>query len=85
MPRFHGEEQLAGRAKVPEAVHAAGGHIVPQLWHVGMVREPGKPPFEDAMPVGPSGLTLDGKDGTGRAMSRADTPSPSPGPPRSPA
>ena len=25
VPRFHGEEQLAGWAKVAEAVHAAGG------------------------------------------------------------
>ncbi|MBW8817235.1 MAG: 12-oxophytodienoate reductase, partial [Streptomyces sp.] len=41
VPRFHGEEQLAGWAKVAEQVHAAGGTIVPQLWHIGMVREQG--------------------------------------------
>ncbi|CAM5531897.1 hypothetical protein SFUMM280S_07004 [Streptomyces fumanus] len=42
MPRFHGEEQLAGWAKVAEAVHAGGGTIVPQLWHIGMVRSQGR-------------------------------------------
>ncbi|MER6920384.1 12-oxophytodienoate reductase, partial [Streptomyces spiralis] len=51
VPRFHGEEQLAGWARVAEAVHAAGGTIVPQLWHIGMVRKPGRPPFADAPPV----------------------------------
>jgi len=40
VPRFHGAEQLAGWAKVAEAVHTAGGTIVPQLWHIGMVRTP---------------------------------------------
>lgn len=43
VPRFHGEEQLAGWAKVADAVHAAGGKIVPQLWHIGMTRRPGNP------------------------------------------
>ncbi|MFJ7281007.1 NADH:flavin oxidoreductase [Kitasatospora sp. NPDC098663] len=72
IPRFHGEEQLAGWARVAEDVHAAGGTIVPQLWHIGMVREQGDPPFADAPAVGPSGIRLDGTEGTGRAMTRAD-------------
>ncbi|MFJ9036943.1 NADH:flavin oxidoreductase [Streptomyces sp. NPDC102406] len=72
VPRFHGEEQLAGWAKVAEDVHAAGGTIVPQLWHIGMVRKPGRPPFADAPPVGPSGLRVDGTEGTGKAMTRTD-------------
>ncbi|MEU3564560.1 NADH:flavin oxidoreductase [Kitasatospora sp. NPDC006786] len=72
IPRFHGEEQLAGWARVAEAVHAAGGTIVPQLWHIGMVRKQGDPPFADAPAVGPSGIRLDGTEGTGRAMTRAD-------------
>ncbi|WP_406201755.1 NADH:flavin oxidoreductase [Kitasatospora sp. NBC_01560] len=72
IPRFHGEEQLAGWAKVAEAVHAEGGTIVPQLWHIGMVRKQGDPPFADAPAVGPSGLRLDGTEGTGRAMTRQD-------------
>ncbi|TDT98406.1 2,4-dienoyl-CoA reductase-like NADH-dependent reductase (Old Yellow Enzyme family) [Streptomyces sp. 846.5] len=72
IPRFHGEEQLAGWAKVAEAVHAAGGRIVPQLWHIGMVRNAGEPPFADAPAVGPSGIRLDGTEGAGRAMTQAD-------------
>ncbi|MFB6604728.1 NADH:flavin oxidoreductase [Streptomyces noursei] len=72
VPRFHGDEQLAGWAQVAEAVHEAGGTIVPQLWHIGMVRQQGEPPFADALPVGPSGIRVDGTEGTGRAMTRGD-------------
>ncbi|MFI6008121.1 NADH:flavin oxidoreductase [Streptomyces sp. NPDC051243] len=72
VPRFHGEEQLAGWAKVAEAVHAAGGTIVPQLWHIGMVRKQGEPPFADAPAVGPSGLRIGESEPTGKAMTRQD-------------
>jgi 2,4-dienoyl-CoA reductase-like NADH-dependent reductase (Old Yellow Enzyme family) len=72
VPRFHGEEQLAGWAKVAEAVHAAGGTIVPQLWHVGMVRKPGQRPYPEAPAVGPSGILVDGTENAGRAMTQQD-------------
>ncbi|MFF8596544.1 NADH:flavin oxidoreductase [Streptomyces sp. NPDC015220] len=72
VPRFHGAEQLAGWAKVADAVHAAGGTIVPQLWHIGMVRRQGRGPFPQAPAVGPSGLRTDGTEGAGKAMTRAD-------------
>ncbi|MFE9867504.1 NADH:flavin oxidoreductase [Streptomyces sp. NPDC005506] len=72
VPRFHGEEQLAGWAKVAEAVHAAGGTIVPQLWHIGMVRKQGDAPYADAPAVGPSGIRVDGTEGAGKAMTRRD-------------
>ncbi|AQS69000.1 NADH:flavin oxidoreductase [Streptomyces pactum] len=72
VPRFHGEEQLAGWAKVAEAVHAAGGTIVPQLWHIGMVRKQGEPPFADAPAVGPSGLRIGEDEVTGKAMTQRD-------------
>ncbi|MEU0190081.1 NADH:flavin oxidoreductase [Streptomyces afghaniensis] len=72
VPRFHGEEQLAGWAKVAEAVHAAGGTIVPQLWHIGMVRKQGEPPVADAPAVGPSGLRIGAAEPTGKAMTQAD-------------
>lgn len=72
VPRFHGEEQLAGWAEVAEAVHAGGGTIVPQLWHIGMVRKPGKPPYADAPAVGPSGLRIGADEVTGKAMTQAD-------------
>ncbi|MFX0578153.1 NADH:flavin oxidoreductase [Nocardia nepalensis] len=72
VPRFHGEEQLAGWAKIAEAVHAAGGTIVPQLWHIGMVRNQGDAPYADAPAVGPSGIRVDGTEGTGKAMIQRD-------------
>jgi 2,4-dienoyl-CoA reductase-like NADH-dependent reductase (Old Yellow Enzyme family) len=71
VPWFHGEEQLAGWAKVADAVHAAGGRIVPQLWHLGLSREEGRPPFPEAPAMGPSGLRIDGTD-VGKAMTLAD-------------
>lgn len=57
VPYFHGGESLAGWAAVVDAVHAAGGRIMPQLWHVGTARNPGSEPNPQAPPVGPSGLT----------------------------
>ncbi|QDR36382.1 12-oxophytodienoate reductase, partial [Pseudomonas aeruginosa] len=41
VPRFYGEDALAGWKQVVDAVHAEGGRIVPQLWHVGSVRRLG--------------------------------------------
>ncbi|MEV0361263.1 12-oxophytodienoate reductase [Nocardia fusca] len=35
VPRMYGEAALAGWRTVVDEVHAAGGRIVPQLWHVG--------------------------------------------------
>ncbi|MBF6454592.1 NADH:flavin oxidoreductase [Nocardia cyriacigeorgica] len=72
VPRFHGEEQLAGWAKVAEDVHAAGGTIVPQLWHIGMVRNQGEQPYPEAPAVGPSGIRVDGTEGAGKAMTQSD-------------
>ncbi|WP_410875934.1 NADH:flavin oxidoreductase [Nocardia sp. A7] len=72
VPRFHGEDQLAGWAKVAEDVHAAGGTIVPQLWHIGMVRKQGEAPYPDAPAVGPSGIRGDGTEGAGKAMTQRD-------------
>ena len=36
-PGLHSAEQLAGWRRVTEAVHARGGRIVAQLWHVGRI------------------------------------------------
>ncbi|MFJ4716031.1 NADH:flavin oxidoreductase [Streptomyces sp. NPDC088785] len=72
VPRFHGDDQLAGWAKVAEDVHAAGGTIVPQLWHIGMVRQQGDAPYPQAPAVGPSGLVTAGAEQTGTAMTQQD-------------
>jgi 2,4-dienoyl-CoA reductase-like NADH-dependent reductase (Old Yellow Enzyme family) len=54
IPRFHGEDALAGWTQVLAAVRRAGGHIMPQLWHVGLMRKPGDLPNPEAAPVGPA-------------------------------
>ncbi|WKN61170.1 NADH:flavin oxidoreductase (plasmid) [Rhodococcus opacus] len=71
VPRFWGEESLAGWRGVASAVHEAGGKIIPQLWHVGSTRTEGVGPVRTAPPVGPSGLALDGLP-AGVALSTAD-------------
>jgi 2,4-dienoyl-CoA reductase-like NADH-dependent reductase (Old Yellow Enzyme family) len=61
VPRFYGEQSLAGWRKVSDAVHAADGAIFPQLWHTGATRKPGSGPYPDAPVVSPSGLTSSGR------------------------
>ncbi|MCX2730109.1 NADH:flavin oxidoreductase [Saccharopolyspora sp. NFXS83] len=71
VPRFHGEDALAGWKNVVTEVHRAGGKIMPQIWHVGMARTAGAPPFPDAPPMGPSGLDMEG-NAAGHAMTQTD-------------
>ena len=61
IPAFHGEEALAGWKNVVDQVHSAGGRIFPQLWHVGITRDPGKMNNSDLTSVSPSGLLAPGK------------------------
>ena len=61
VPYFHGEKSLAGWKKVVEAVHAEGGKIAPQLWHVGGMRKAGTPPEGDVDGYCPSGMNVPGK------------------------
>ncbi|MEX1033213.1 MAG: NADH:flavin oxidoreductase [Cellvibrionaceae bacterium] len=61
VPFFYSEAALAGWKKVIDTVHAAGGKMVPQIWHVGSTRRPGTGPFPDAPSVSPSGLVAPGK------------------------
>jgi 2,4-dienoyl-CoA reductase-like NADH-dependent reductase (Old Yellow Enzyme family) len=61
VPRFHGADALAGWARVVAEVKAAGGLIMPQLWHTGTMRKVGQEPNPEAMPVSASGLFKPGK------------------------
>ena len=61
VPYFHGEERLAGWKRVVDAVHAEGGKIAPQLWHVGGMRKRGMPPEGDVDGYAPSGMNVPGK------------------------
>jgi len=70
-PNFHEPASLAGWKKVVDEVHAAGGKIAPQLWHLGMVRKPGTGPHPEGKSDGPSGLAANGKQ-VGEPMSDED-------------
>src|SRR6202050_3698364 len=39
-PGLWSEEQVRGWRRVPDAVHAAGGRIIAQLWHTGAISHP---------------------------------------------
>ena len=56
LPVMYGDAALAGWKKTVDAVHAAGGVIFPQLWHMGPLRKTGIGPWPDAVPMRPSGL-----------------------------
>jgi N-ethylmaleimide reductase len=56
VPGLYGTEQLDGWKRVTQAVHAAGGRIVVQLWHVGRVSHTLLQPHNGA-PVAPSAIT----------------------------
>ncbi len=71
VPHFYGEEALAGWKRVVDAVHGAGGAIIPQLWHVGAVRRPGVGADPDEPGYSPSGLFAPGKP-NGKAMTQQD-------------
>jgi len=70
IPHIYGEEALAGWRRVVEGVHAAGGRIFSQLWHVGAVQSQGDPKLPVA-PVSPSGLLKPGVK-IGEPMTQAD-------------
>ena len=55
VPGLYGTEQLDGWKKVTRAVHAQGGKIVVQLWHVGRVSHTSLQP-DNAAPVAPSAI-----------------------------
>lgn len=59
-PGIHSDEQVAGWRLVTEAVHAAGGRILLQLWHVGRISHVSLLP-DGAAPVAPSAIRADGQ------------------------
>lgn len=57
-PGIYNDEQVAGWRKVTDAVHAAGGRIYLQLWHMGRVSHPDY--HDGTAPVGPSAIAAPG-------------------------
>ncbi|WP_119964091.1 alkene reductase [Simplicispira lacusdiani] len=60
VPGLYSTEQLDGWKQVTDAVHAAGGCIVTQLWHVGRISHTALQPGH-APPVAPSALRAHAK------------------------
>jgi 2,4-dienoyl-CoA reductase-like NADH-dependent reductase (Old Yellow Enzyme family) len=56
IPLIYGADALAGWKRVVDAVHAAGGAIVPQLWHQGVLRNADRSAQPDRLGLRPSGL-----------------------------
>jgi len=59
-PGIYSPEQAAGWRQVTDAVHAKGGKIFAQLWHVGRVSHTSFQPG-GAAPVAPSALAAEGQ------------------------
>lgn len=54
-PGIHSPDQVAGWRAVTDAVHAKGGRIFLQLWHVGRVSHPDLLP-DGILPIAPSAI-----------------------------
>lgn len=65
--------QVAGWKKVTDAVHAAGGRIFVQLWHVGRISHTSYQP-DGRLPEAPSAIKPKGQIFTGTAMADYETP-----------
>lgn len=65
-------EQIAGWKKITDAVHAEGGKIVLQLWHVGRLSDPVF--LDGASPVAPSEIAADGHPSHVRPVKPYDVP-----------
>ena len=72
-PGIHTKEQVGGWKKVAEAVHAKGGHIYLQLWHVGRISHPAYQQ-DGVKPVAPSAIKPKGQVFTGSTMEEYVTP-----------
>jgi N-ethylmaleimide reductase len=59
-PGIYSREQIAGWRTVTDAVHAAGGRIVVQLWHTGRISHPVMRP-DGSTPVSASAIAADGQ------------------------
>lgn len=60
VPGLYGPKQLAGWKRVTDSVHAAGGTIVTQLWHVGRISHTSLQPA-GGKPVAPSAIRAKAK------------------------
>ncbi|ACO79924.1 NADH:flavin xenobiotic reductase [Azotobacter vinelandii CA] len=71
-PGIWSDEQVAGWKNVTQAVHAAGGRIVLQLWHVGRISDPLY--LNGELPVAPSAIQPKGHVSLVRPQKAFETP-----------
>jgi len=74
-PGMYTAEQVAGWRLVTDAVHAAGGRIFAQLWHVGRSSHPAYQPGR-VLPVSSSAVAIRGNIPTPDGMQPYPTPRP---------
>jgi 2,4-dienoyl-CoA reductase-like NADH-dependent reductase (Old Yellow Enzyme family) len=56
LPLMYGDAALTSWKTIVDRVHAAGGKIAPQLWHMGPIRLGGTGPHPAAPSLSPSGI-----------------------------
>jgi 2,4-dienoyl-CoA reductase-like NADH-dependent reductase (Old Yellow Enzyme family) len=71
IPHFYGKAALTGWQNVIDQVHASGGKMGPQLWHMGLMESHESGWLPNAPFEGPSGLDRSGKP-NGVAMTDSD-------------
>ena len=72
-PGIYTPEQVAGWKKVTDAVHAKGGRIFIQLWHVGRISHSSLQP-NGGKPVAPSAIAAKGKTYVNNAFTDVSEP-----------
>ena len=72
-PGIYSPEQVAAWRQVTDAVHAAGGRMFLQLWHVGRISHPSLQP-DGALPVAPSAIKPAGEAVTYEGLKTFVTP-----------
>jgi N-ethylmaleimide reductase len=72
-PGIYDDAQIAGWRNLTGAVHASGGRIFPQLWHVGRISHPSLQPG-GALPVAPSAIRPEGTSYTETGFQPCVTP-----------
>lgn len=73
LPGIYTDAQIAGWKAITDAVHAQGGKIVIQLWHVGRISHPTLLPNQ-AVPVAPSAIKPAGQAFTYQGLQDYVTP-----------
>ena len=72
-PGIHTEAQVEAWRQVTDAVHAEGGRVFIQLWHVGRISHPSLQPG-GALPVAPSAIRPEGQSFTYEGLKDYVTP-----------